>query len=481
MSETKQEGITVKKSENFDEWYTQVILKSELADYSPVSGCMVFRPSGYAIWETIQRVTDKEFKKNGIQNSYFPIFIPERLLKKEQAHVKGFSPEVAWVTHAGDSKLEERLAIRPTSEALMYEVISKWVRSWRDLPMKLNQWNNVVRWEFKHPTPFLRSREFLWNEGHTLFATEEEAAAEKDEILGIYKMVTEDYLGLPGLIGRKTDKEKFAGAVATYSIEHLMPDGKAIQGPDFHYDGQNFAKVFEISFIDQKGERQFAWQNTWAITTREIGVMLAVHSDDKGLVIPPKVAPIQVVIVPILNETSKDKVITEGRKLRDTLKEKVSVTLDERDHLTPGRKFNEWELKGVPLRIEIGPRDIKAGQVVLVRRDSGQKRTAKRRGLLEEVLKELDVIQASLYGRALSFLRENIREAKSYEELKEIIAKKGGIVRASWCMSQDCEDKVKDQTGAKIINTQPEQKRMKALCVYCGKEARVTANFAKSY
>ncbi len=481
MSELKQEGITVKKSENFDEWYTQVILKSELADYSPVSGCMVFRPSGYAIWETIQRVTDKEFKKNGIQNSYFPIFIPERLLKKEQAHVKGFSPEVAWVTHAGDSKLEERLAIRPTSETLMYEVISKWVRSWRDLPMKLNQWNNVVRWEFKHPTPFLRSREFLWNEGHTLFATEEEAAAEKDQILGIYKMVTEDYLALPGLIGRKTEKEKFAGAVATYSIEHLMPDGKAIQGPDFHYDGQNFAKVFEISFIDQKGERQFAWQNTWAISTREIGVMLAVHSDDKGLVMPPKVAPTQVVIVPIVDEASKDKVITEGRNLRDTLKERVTVTLDERDHLTPGRKFNEWELKGVPLRIEIGPRDIKAGQVVLVRRDSGQKRTAKRKGLLEEVLKELDAIQASLYGRALSFLRENIREAKSYEELNAIIANKGGIVRASWCMSQDCEDKVKDQTGARIISIPLEQKRLKSLCVYCGKEARVTANFAKSY
>jgi len=481
MAEPKQEGITVKKSENFDEWYTQVILKSGLADYSPVSGCMVFRPSGYAIWETIQSVTDREFKRIGIQNSYFPLFIPERLLMKEQAHVKGFSPEVAWVTEAGNSKLEERLAIRPTSETLMYEVISKWVRSWRDLPMRLNQWNNVVRWEFRHPTPFLRSREFLWNEGHTVFATEEEAAEEKDQILGIYKMVTEDYLALPGILGKKSEKEKFAGAVATYAIEHLMPDGKAIQGPDFHSDGQNFAKAFEITFVDQSGEKQFAWQNTWAITTREIGVMLATHGDDKGLVIPPRVAETQVVIVPIVDEASKEKVLSEARKLREILKSKVSLKLDERDHLTPGRKFNEWELKGVPLRVEIGPREIKAGQVTFVRRDSGRRRTVKRGNLLKEVMKELDNIQASLYDRALSFLKENVREAKSYEELKAILAKKGGIVRAGWCMSQECEESVKKQTGAQIINIQSMQKGRRTFCVYCGKEAKVMANFAKSY
>ena len=350
MAEAKQEGITVRKSENFDEWYTQVILKSELADYSPVSGCIVFRPSGYAIWEAIQRETDKEFKKIGIQNTYFPIFIPERLLKKEQEHVKGFSPEVAWVTQAGDSKLEERLAIRPTSETLMYEVISRWVRSWRDLPLRLNQWNNVVRWEFRHPTPLLRSREFLWNEGHTVFATEGEAMAERDEILRIYKTITEEYLALPGLVGKKTDAEKFAGATASYSIEHLMPDGKAIQGPDFHSDGQNFAKVFEITFVDRNGQKQFAWQNTWAISTREIGVMLAIHSDDKGLIVPPRVALFQVVIVPIFDEESRERVLKQAEKLRARLEETTSVKLDDRDHLTPGRKFNEWELKGVPLR-----------------------------------------------------------------------------------------------------------------------------------
>ena len=480
VPEAKQEGITVRKSENFDEWYTQVILKSELADYSPVSGCIVFRPSGYAIWETIRRETDKKFKKIGIQNSYFPIFIPERLLKKEQEHVKGFSPEVAWVTHAGDSKLEERLAIRPTSETLMYEVISRWVRSWRDLPLKLNQWNNVVRWEFRHPTPLLRSREFLWNEGHTLFATEEEAMAERDEILAIYRTITEEYLALPGLVGKKTEAEKFAGATASYTIEHLMPDGKAIQGPDFHSDGQNFSKAFEITFVDRKGEKQFAWQNTWAISTREIGVMLATHSDDKGLIVPPRVALVQVVIVPIFDDESRERVLKQAERLRARLEETTSVKLDDRDHLTPGRKFNEWELKGVPLRVEIGPRDLVKRQVVLARRDNGKKRQVKMAIAAREVARELKEIQEDLYQRALSFLKEHTYAAETYDQLKGSL-KNGGIVRAPWCLSPDCEAKVKEETGAKIINLPMDQKEIKSLCVYCGKEAAVIANFAKSY
>jgi len=480
VAEVKQEGITVRKSENFDEWYTQVILKSELADYSPVSGCIVFRPSGYAIWEAIQRETDKEFKKIGIQNTYFPIFIPERLLKKEQEHVKGFSPEVAWVTHAGDSKLEERLAIRPTSETLMYEVISRWVRSWRDLPLRLNQWNNVVRWEFRHPTPLLRSREFLWNEGHTVFATEGEAMAERDEILRIYKTITEEYLALPGLVGKKTDAEKFAGATASYSIEHLMPDGKAIQGPDFHSDGQNFAKAFEITFVDRNGEKQFAWQNTWAISTREIGVMLAIHSDDKGLIVPPRVALIQVVIVPIFDDESRERVLKQAERLRARLEETTSVKLDDRDHLTPGRKFNEWELKGVPLRVEIGPRDLVKRQVVLARRDNGKKRQVKMAFAAREVARELKEIQEDLYQRALSHLKEHTYAVETYDQLKSSL-KNGGIVRAPWCLSPDCEAKVKEETGAKIISLPMDQKEMKSHCVYCGKEAAVIANFAKSY
>ncbi len=480
MAEAKQEGITVRKSENFDEWYTQVILKSELADYSPVSGCIVFRPSGYAIWEAIQRETDKEFKKIGIQNTYFPIFIPERLLKKEQEHVKGFSPEVAWVTQAGDSKLEERLAIRPTSETLMYEVISRWVRSWRDLPLRLNQWNNVVRWEFRHPTPLLRSREFLWNEGHTVFATEGEAMAERDEILRIYKTITEEYLALPGLVGKKTDAEKFAGATASYSIEHLMPDGKAIQGPDFHSDGQNFAKAFEITFVDRIGQKQFAWQNTWAISTREIGVMLAIHSDDKGLIVPPRVALFQVVIVPIFDEESRERVLKQAEKLRARLEETTSVKLDDRDHLTPGRKFNEWELKGVPLRVEIGPRDLAKRQVVLARRDNGKKRQVTMASAAREVARELKEIQKDLYQRALSFLEEHTYTAETFEQLKSSL-KNGGIVRAPWCLSPDCEAKVKEETGAKIINLPMDQKGTKSRCVNCGREAGVIANFAKSY
>ena len=480
MAEAKQEGITVRKSENFDEWYTQVILKSELADYSPVSGCIVFRPSGYAIWEAIQRETDKEFKKIGIQNTYFPIFIPERLLKKEQEHVKGFSPEVAWVTQAGDSKLEERLAIRPTSETLMYEVISRWVRSWRDLPLRLNQWNNVVRWEFRHPTPLLRSREFLWNEGHTVFATEGEAMAERDEILRIYKTITEEYLALPGLVGKKTDAEKFAGATASYSIEHLMPDGKAIQGPDFHSDGQNFAKAFEITFVDRNGQKQFAWQNTWAISTREIGVMLAIHSDDKGLIVPPRVALFQVVIVPIFDEESRERVLKQAEKLRARLEETTSVKLDDRDHLTPGRKFNEWELKGVPLRVEIGPRDLAKRQVVLARRDNGKKRQVTMASAAREVARELKEIQKDLYQRALSFLEEHTYTAETFEQLKSSL-KNGGIVRAPWCLSPDCEAKVKEETGAKIINLPMDQKGTKSRCVNCGREAGVIANFAKSY
>jgi len=480
VAEVKQEGITVRKSENFDEWYTQVILKSELADYSPVSGCIVFRPSGYAIWEAIQRETDKEFKKIGIQNTYFPIFIPERLLRKEQEHVKGFSPEVAWVTQAGDSKLEERLAIRPTSETLMYEVISRWVRSWRDLPLRLNQWNNVVRWEFRHPTPLLRSREFLWNEGHTVFATEGEAMAERDEILRIYKTITEEYLALPGLVGKKTDAEKFAGATASYSIEHLMPDGKAIQGPDFHSDGQNFAKAFEITFVDRIGQKQFAWQNTWAISTREIGVMLAIHSDDKGLIVPPRVALFQVVIVPIFDEESRERVLKQAEKLRARLEETTSVKLDDRDHLTPGRKFNEWELKGVPLRVEIGPRDLAKRQVVLARRDNGKKRQVTMASAAREVARELKEIQKDLYQRALSFLEEHTYTAETFEQLKSSL-KNGGIVRAPWCLSPDCEAKVKEETGAKIINLPMDQKGTKSRCVNCGREAGVIANFAKSY
>ena len=476
-----KEGMTAKKAENFDEWYSQVILKSEIADYSPVSGCMVFRPSGYAIWENVQKATDAEFKRAGILNSYFPLFIPERLLKKEAEHVEGFSPEVAWVTEAGNSKLDERLAIRPTSETVMYEVISKWIRSWRDLPLRLNQWNNVVRWEFRHPTPFLRSREFLWNEGHSAFASKDQADAERDQILGIYARITEELMALPGVLGRKSDQEKFAGAEATYSMEYLLPDGKAVQGPDFHSDGQKFSKAFEIVFVDENGERQFAWQNTWAISTRMLGVMLAVHGDDKGAVVPPPLAQIQVVVVPIVNDENKMEVNAAASKVFDSLASDFRVKLDDRDHLTPGRKFNEWELKGVPLRVELGPRDLKSEQAVLVRRDTGTKRLVALGAVVAEVGKELKVIQTNLLSKAREGLRENTRDVHDLQELKKSVAGKGGINRILWCGKKKCEDELKAATGGKILNMPLDESAPEGRCISCGEPAATKANFARSF
>ena len=473
-------GLSVKKEENFDKWYIEVILKSGLADYSAVSGCIILRPDAYFMWEQIQRFTDDQFKKVGIQNVYFPLFIPEKFLNKEKEHVEGFSPEVAWVTQTGNSKLDERLAIRPTSETIIYPSFSKWIRSWRDLPMRYNLWNNVVRWEFKHAVPFLRTREFLWNEGHTIFATEEEALAEEKEILGIYKKTTEELLALPGVMGRKTDKEKFAGAVFSASIEHLMSDGVAIQGPDFHHDGQNFSKAFDITFLDKEKKKQYAWQNTWAITTREIGVMIAVHGDDKGLVLPPRIAPIQVVIVPIYDSKNREEILKESRNLEKKIKTEFRTKLDDREEFSPGFKYNEWELKGVPIRVEIGPKDVKNKQVVLVRRDTNKKEIIKVDNIVSKLKEMIDDIHKSMFNKALDFLKSNTHKVKTYNEFKAVI-KRGGIIQSCWCGERKCEDKVKDDTGAKIINIPFEQEKVFCDCILCGKKAKFVANFAKSY
>jgi prolyl-tRNA synthetase len=473
-------GLSVKKSENFDKWYIEVILKSELADYSAVSGCIILRPDAYFIWEQIQKFTDDQFKKAGIQNVYFPLFIPEKFLNKEKEHVEGFSPEVAWVTQTGNSKLDERLAIRPTSETIIYPSFSKWIRSWRDLPMRYNLWNNVVRWEFKHAIPFLRTREFLWNEGHTVFATEKEALAEEKEILGIYKKTTEDLLALPGLMGRKTDKEKFAGAMFSASIEHLMPDGIAIQGPDFHHDGQNFAKAFDITFLDKEKKKQHAWQNTWAITTREIGVMIAVHGDDKGLVLPPKVAPVQVVIVPIYDSKTREEILNEAKNLEKKLKTEFRTKLDDREEFSPGFKYNEWELKGVPIRIEIGPKDIKNKQAVMVRRDTNKKEIVRIDAIVSKTKDMIEDIQKNIFNKALDLLNDNTHIVKTYDEFKKII-KKGGVIQTCWCGERKCEDKIKDDTGTKIINIPFDRKKIFCDCILCGKKAKMIANFAKSY
>ncbi|MBT3582934.1 proline--tRNA ligase [Candidatus Woesearchaeota archaeon] len=467
------------KKENFSEWYTEVLQESGLSDYTKVSGCIVFRPYSFAIWEKLVAEVDKRFKKIGIKNCYFPLLIPKNLLEKEVEHFKGFAPEVAWVTKTGGSDLDEHLAIRPTSEVIMYDSYAKWIRSHRDLPLRLNQWVNVVRWEFKHPTPFLRTREFLFNEGHTVFATKKEAEAESKQILDIYQDVQENYLALPGIRGKKSDKEKFAGAEYSLTFEHILPDKKAIQGPDFHHDGQNFSKMFKIQFLDQNEKMQFAYQNTFAITTRQIGIMVATHGDDKGLVLPPKIAPTQVIIIPIYDNKSKKQVLAKAKEMQEFLSD-FRVEIDNREGYTPGWKFHDAELKGIPLRVEIGPRDLANKTVVLARRDTGEKKEIKLNKLGKEVPAKLDAIQKNLFDKAKKFLDESIHEANNMDALKIILNTEKGFVRAGWCGSRACEDDVKDKTGAKITNM-PFGLKAKGKCVDCGKPAKFVAHFAKSY
>ena len=480
-SEQKKFMLSAKKEENITEWYTQVIVNSEFVDYSAVSGMMVYRPDSYFAWDVIKEATDRMFKEVGVDDVYFPLFIPERFLMKESEHVKGFSPEVAWVTHAGKSELSERLAVRPTSETIMYDSFSRWIRSWRDLPIKFNIWASVVRWEFKHPTPLLRSREFLWNEGHSAFATLEEAEAEREVILNIYEKILHDYLALPGIRGKKTDTEKFAGALASYSIEHLMPDGWVLQGPDHHSDGQNFAKAFDIKFIDRDGQKKYVFQNTYAISTRELGAMVLTHGDNKGLVIPPKLARIQVVIVPIYNDVKKEEVMNYSRSVYELLKSNFRTYLDDRDEYSPGWKYNEWEIKGIPVRLEIGQREVDSKSVTTVRRDTGKKEGAKLDHLSETLAELLVDIHTNLYSKALKFLESHTFVTADYGELKRLAGT--GIVQAPWCGSEDCEAKIKEETGVKITNLPLDAQVNFAgqKCIYCGKEAKHTANFARSY
>lgn len=456
MSDT---GITVRKNEDFSEWYTQVVLKSGLADYAPVKGCMIFREHSYAIWEKIQEIFNKKIKETGHRNVYFPLFIPESFLKKEAEHFQGFVPQVAWVTMGGNSPLEEKLAIRPTSETIMYATYAKWIRSWRDLPIKLNQWCSVVRWETKATKLFLRTREFLWQEGHTAHATKEEADREVMEILNAYKDVIETYLAIPVLAGKKTEMEKFAGALYTTALEAMMPDGKALQMGTSHQLGQHFSKVFDIKFLDKDEKEQYVWQTSWGFTTRVIGAVVMVHGDDKGLVLPPKVAPVQVVIVPIPYKGAETgAIMTKAKEILEKLQKKdIAVVLDDRQEYTPGWKFNQWELKGVPIRIEIGPRDLKQKQVTLARRDTFQKITAKEDETADTVTKLLEEIQTNLFNKAKKLLEESTTTVKSYDEFKKVLEQKGGFIRASWCADSACEEKIKDETGA-TIRTVPFEK-----------------------
>lgn len=483
----KQEGITVKKNEDFSEWYTQVVLKGELVDYGPVQGTIAMRPHSMAIWENIQKIFDEKIKRTGHTNAYFPLLIPENFLKKEAEHFKGFVPEVFWVTHSGENKLGERLAIRPTSETIIYDFYSKWVRSWRDLPVLLNQWCNILRAEIKSTKPFIRGSEFLWQEGHTAHATKEAADAEMMMILEEYRDLIENFLAIPVLIGQKSDSEKFAGALTTTTLEAMMPDGKALQMGTSHNLGQNFSKPFDIKFLDKDGKQQYVWTTSWGISTRLVGGLVMTHGDDKGLVLPPKVSTYQVVVVPIYYSDEDKKVVVKeaANLLEKLLKNEIRATADYREGYTPGWKFNEWEMKGIPLRIEIGPRDIKSKQVVFVRRDTGKKNVVKEKDLLKSANATLDDIQQNLYKNAKRFLDENIHTVRNYSELKKTIEEKGGFVKAGWCGESHCEEQIKVETSATIriipFDKDKEKSEKFSKCIYCEKPAKEIVYFAKSY
>jgi len=472
----KEIGITTEKDE-FSDWYVQILQKAELIEYTKVSGCYILRPRAYSIWEKVQKYFDDKIKKDGVKNAYFPLLIPKENLIKEKEHVQGFSPEVAWVTKAGETELAEELAIRPTSETIFYPAFSKWIRSWRDLPLRINQWANMLRWEFKNPIPFIRSREFLWQEGHSAFSSKEEADKEARKIWNFYEQVYNDMYAIPLIKGKKTEKEKFAGADYTLTLEAFTPSGKSAQAATSHSLGQNFSKPFEIKFKDKQGKEQFVWQNSWGLSTRSIGIMIMMHSDDKGLVMPPRIADIQTVIIPIFNnEKEKKPVLTEARKIKEHLRE-VRVEIDDREY-TPGFKFNDWEMKGIPLRIELGPRDIKKKQIVLVRRDNGEKQVIKIKEI-SKIPKILEDIQNSLYKKALKFLKDSTITAKKFDDVIKAIKNKK-LVNAEWCGSQECEDWIKAKTeGAKIICITEE--KAKGKCVYCNKKSKEVVYIARSY
>ncbi len=476
--ESKFVEAIVDKSEDYSRWYTDVITKAQLADYAPIKGCMVIRPFGYALWENMQVLLGKRIKETGHKNAYFPIFVPESLLEKEAEHVEGFAPEVAWVTHAGREKLEERLAIRPTSEAIICSMYAKWIDSWRDLPVLINQWANVVRWE-KVTRLFLRTTEFLWQEGHTAHRTEEEAEEETLKMLNVYKDFAETELAIPVYIGQKTEKEKFAGALRTYTLEALMGDGKALQAGTSHNLGQHFARVFNITFQDMDGERKYVWQTSWGVSTRLIGAVIMVHGDDFGLVFPPKIAPTQLVIIPIFGKKENEEIVSAKLSELKEMFPDIRVEIDDRKEHTPGWKFNEWELKGIPLRLEIGPKDIEKNQVVLFRRDNRVKEFVSFEDAPGRVRELLDEIQKDLFNKALRFRDELTSDAKNLEGLENIISNKKGFVRAFWCGNPDCETHVKEKTMA-TIRFIPLTKEGTGKCVVCEKEGE-RVYFARSY
>ena len=482
MAETKDNKKLVEEitpmEEDFAQWYTDVVKKAELCDYSSVKGCMVIEPAGFAIWENIQKELDRRFKETGVENCYMPIFIPESLLQKEKDHVEGFAPEVAWVTHGGSEQLQERLCVRPTSETLFCDYYQRVIQSYRDLPKCYNQWCSVVRWE-KTTRPFLRSREFLWQEGHTAHATAEEAEERTRLMLNVYADFCEEVLAIPVVRGQKTEKERFAGAEATYTIEALMHDGQALQSGTSHNFGDGFARAFGIQYTDKDNKLQYVHQTSWGLSTRIIGAIIMVHGDDDGLKLPPRIAPVQVMICPIMQK--KEGVLQKADEIRDELiKAGFRVKVDDRDK-NPGFKFADCEMRGIPLRIEIGPRDIENGEAVLVRRDTREKITIGLSELSEKAGELLESIQHDMYEKAKAHLEAHTFAATTMDEMEEILDTKKGFVKAMWCGCRECEDAIKEKTGATSRCIPFRQEKLSDTCIYCGKPAQKMVYFGRAY
>ncbi len=470
------EAIT-SMEEDFTQWYTDVVKKAELMDYSSVKGCMIFKPNGYAIWENIQKQLDARFKETGVENVYMPMFIPESLLQREKDHVEGFAPEVAWVTQGGNETLQERLCVRPTSETLFCDLYANIIQSYRDLPKLYNQWCSVVRWE-KTTRPFLRSSEFLWQEGHTAHATAEEAEERTIQMLNVYADFCEEVLAIPMTKGRKTDKEKFAGAHSTYTIEALMHDGKALQSGTSHNFGDGFAQAFEIQYTDKENKLQHVHQTSWGVSTRLIGAIIMVHGDDSGLVMPPKVAPTQVMVIPI--QQQKEGVLEKAQEIKNRLQKEYRTKLDDSDK-SPGWKFSEQEMRGIPVRIELGPKDIESNQCVIVRRDTREKIIVSLDEVEVKLGEVLTQIQADMLARAKQFLAEHISDATNYEEFQDAVTNKPGFIRAMWCEDQACEEKIKEDTTATSRCMPFEQDAISDVCVCCGKPAKRLVYWGKAY
>lgn len=482
------------RNENYSQWYIDIVLQAKLADYSPVKGCMVIRPQGYALWERMQQALDSMFKETGHMNAYFPLLIPESFIHKEAEHVEGFSPELAVVTHAGGEELDEPLVVRPTSETIIWSMYKRWIQSYRDLPILINQWANVLRWE-KRTRLFLRTTEFLWQEGHTAHATQEDAVEETMRMLNVYRRFAEEYMALPVIAGKKSESEKFAGAIDTYAIEAMMQDRRALQAGTSHFLGQNFAKAFDVTFQSKSGSNEYVWATSWGVSTRLVGALIMAHSDDNGLIIPPKLAPTEVVIVPIYKTENKTEVLSYTRALYEPLRSRFRIVLDDDDQNSPGWKFSQWEMMGVPIRVEIGPRDMEKKKVVLVRRDTGEKTAVSIAEAPDRIDDMLQDIQQSLCRRALAFRQENTVTICDYDEFKRLFDGDGGFVHAPWCGSPECEAKIKEETKAtiRVLSSDQSEADRSAVgsgasdstdgstCLVCNEKAGYHPIFAKAY